>query len=141
MVSPSTSAADDRLCRWACRSCPAEHVGTMATGFPVAMTVRAQRAPRSTPAMTQTADPAVSPALGDGPSPLTAAVERIPTTVYPSAAVASKAVAQEIADLIRSRAARGERAVLGLATGSTPTRVYDELVRMHKQDGLSFKNV
>src|SRR5687767_248876 len=91
--------------------------------------------------MTQTADPAASPALGDGPSPLTAAVERIPTTVYPSAAVASKAVAQEIADLIRSRAARGERAVLGLATGSTPTRVYDELVRMHKQEGLSFKNV
>ena len=29
-------------------------------------------------------------------------------------------------------------AVLGLATGSTPTPVYDELVRRHEQEGLSF---
>jgi glucosamine-6-phosphate deaminase len=79
--------------------------------------------------------------LGDGPSALTAAVERVPTTVYPSAAVASKAVAQEIAELILARQTRGETCVLGLATGSTPTRVYDELVRMHKEEALSFRNV
>ena len=79
--------------------------------------------------------------LGDGPSALTAAVEKIPTTVYPSADIASRAVAQEIADLIRAKAARGETCVLGLATGSTPTRVYDELIRLHKEEGLSFKNV
>ncbi|HEX8913270.1 MAG TPA: glucosamine-6-phosphate deaminase, partial [Humisphaera sp.] len=59
----------------------------------------------------------------------------------PSAGVASKAVAREIADLIRAKAAKGETAVLGLATGSTPTRVYDELIRLHKEEGLSFKNV
>src|SRR5947207_6058192 len=68
-------------------------------------------------------------------------VEKIPTTVYHSAAVASQAVAQEIADLIRDKSARGEMAVLGLATGSTPTAVYAELVRMHKEEALSFKNV
>ena len=68
-------------------------------------------------------------------------VEKIPTTVYNSAGVASLAVAQEIADLIRDKAARGESAILGLATGSTPTVVYAELVRMHKEEGLSFKNV
>jgi glucosamine-6-phosphate deaminase len=68
-------------------------------------------------------------------------VEKIPTTVYNSAAVASQAVAQEVADLIRDKAARGEKAVLGLATGSTPTGVYAELIRMHKEEGLSFKNV
>ena len=98
----------------------------------------------STPGSVASASSAASsatPILGDGPSPLTAAVEKIPTTVYPSAAVASKAVAAEIAELIRSKAAKGEKAVLGLATGSTPTRVYDELIRMHKEEGLSFKNV
>ena len=31
--------------------------------------------------------------------------------------------------------------VLGLATGSSPIRVYEELVRMHQEEGLSFKNV
>nr|WP_206293323.1 glucosamine-6-phosphate deaminase [Humisphaera borealis] len=68
-------------------------------------------------------------------------MEKIPTTVFPSAAVASQSVAAEIADLIRTKSARGETAVLGLATGSTPTRVYDELIRMHREEGLSFKNV
>src|SRR3954464_13931878 len=68
-------------------------------------------------------------------------VEKIPVTVYPASDQASKAVAAEIADLIRSKSARGEKAVLGLATGSTPTAVYDELIRLHRQEGLSFKSV
>ncbi len=67
--------------------------------------------------------------------------ERIPTRIFTSSVDASKAVAQEIADLIKEKAKIGKNAVLGLATGSTPTRVYDELVRMHKEDGLSFRNV
>jgi glucosamine-6-phosphate deaminase len=75
------------------------------------------------------------------PSALTSTVERIPVTVYSSSAMASKAVAAEIAELIRSKTARGETCVLGLATGSTPTSVYDELIRLHKEEGLSFKNV
>src|SRR5690606_8982697 len=54
---------------------------------------------------------------------------------------ASIAVAQHIADLIKSRKAAGEKAVLGLATGSTPIEVYNELIRMHKEEGLSFQNV
>src|SRR5947207_5875119 len=68
-------------------------------------------------------------------------VEKIPTTVYASSAVASQAVAQEIADLIRSKASKKQSCVLGLATGSTPTAVYAELVRLHKDESLSFKNV
>jgi len=75
------------------------------------------------------------------PSALTSTVERIPVTVYASSAMASKAVAAEIAELIRSKTAHGERCVLGLATGSTPTSVYDELIRLHRQEGLSFKHV
>jgi len=34
-----------------------------------------------------------------------------------------------------------ERAVLGLATGSTPIGVYRELIRMHQTEGLSFAEV
>jgi glucosamine-6-phosphate deaminase len=68
-------------------------------------------------------------------------VEKIPVTVHTSSHSASHAVAHEIATLIRERAAQGKKAVLGLATGSTPQAVYEELVRLHKEDGLSFKNV
>ncbi len=67
--------------------------------------------------------------------------ERIPTEIYEDSESASRQVAAEIAKLIRSRAKENKIAVLGLATGSTPTRVYDELVRLHKEEGLSFKNV
>jgi glucosamine-6-phosphate deaminase len=91
-------------------------------------------------AAAKTKVPAESPDA-KGPHPLASTVEHIPVTVYASSALASKAVAAEIAELIRSKAAKGERAVLGLATGSTPTRVYEELIRLHKQDGLSFKSV
>lgn len=68
-------------------------------------------------------------------------MERIPVTAYASSVEASRAVAGEIATLIRAKAKQGKRAVLGLATGSTPTGVYDELIRLHREDGLSFKNV
>lgn len=67
--------------------------------------------------------------------------ERLPVEVYPDSQRASKEVANRIATLIRSKQARGEMAVLGLATGSTPTSVYGELIRMHREEGLSFRNV
>jgi glucosamine-6-phosphate deaminase len=67
--------------------------------------------------------------------------ERIPVRVFDSSEAASVAVAAEIAALIRQRAAQGKRCVLGLATGSTPTGVYRELVRLHREEQLSFRNV
>ena len=70
-----------------------------------------------------------------------ASVERMPVSIFQSSGEASRAVAAEIAALIRTRAAEKRMAVLGLATGSTPTGVYDELVRLHQREGLSFKNV
>lgn len=73
--------------------------------------------------------------------PTIASVEKIPTSVYRSSADASRALAAEIAGLIREKAARGERAVLGFATGSTPTGVYAELVRLHREQALCFANV
>jgi len=67
--------------------------------------------------------------------------ERMPTIIYADAREASQAVAQEIADLIHRKKKLGKMCVLGFATGSTPTRVYSELVRLHRQEGLSFANV
>lgn len=67
--------------------------------------------------------------------------ERMPTIIYADAREASKAVALEIAELIRRKKKQGKMCVLGFATGSTPTRVYSELARLHRQEGLSFTNV
>jgi glucosamine-6-phosphate deaminase len=67
--------------------------------------------------------------------------ERVPVRVFDSSARASAAVAGEIAALIRERAGAGRLAVLGLATGTTPQAVYEELVRLHRAEGLSFRNV
>ncbi|MEM9082703.1 MAG: glucosamine-6-phosphate deaminase [Planctomycetota bacterium] len=67
--------------------------------------------------------------------------ERIPASVFQSSAAASASVAREIADLIKSHGAEGKATVLGLATGSTPTGVYDELIRLHQEESLSFANV
>ncbi|MBD1430806.1 glucosamine-6-phosphate deaminase [Sphingobacterium litopenaei] len=67
--------------------------------------------------------------------------EKVPVTVYPNQDVASIQVANRIASIIKEKQANGETAVLGLATGATPIKVYKELVRLHKEEGLSFKNV
>ncbi|RNI28085.1 glucosamine-6-phosphate deaminase [Rufibacter immobilis] len=67
--------------------------------------------------------------------------EKLPVTVYPNQDIASVTVARRIADLIKSKQQKGEKTVLGLATGATPVRVYNELVRLHREEGLSFKEV
>lgn len=67
--------------------------------------------------------------------------EKIHNITYYSAQVASILVAEEIAQLIREKQQQEAFCVLGLATGSSPIKVYEELVRMHKEEGLSFYNV
>jgi len=67
--------------------------------------------------------------------------EKNHNVIFKSALEASKVVAQEIAVLIKSKQAENKSCILGLATGSSPIKVYEELVRMHKEDGLSFHNV
>jgi len=67
--------------------------------------------------------------------------EHSPIAVFPGSLEASRAVAAEIATLIRARAREGRPCVLGLATGSTPVSLYAELVRLHREEGLSFANV
>ncbi len=70
-----------------------------------------------------------------------AALERIRTVVVDDHENIARLVANRIATLIRERNAAGEHTVLGLATGSTPIGVYRELIRMHRDGGLSFANV
>ncbi|KAL7718700.1 6-phosphogluconolactonase [Entamoeba marina] len=64
--------------------------------------------------------------------------ERIPTKVYDNSSLASIAAAQEIIDLINEK---DGHVVLGLATGSTPTAVYKELIQAYKKGEVSFENV
>ena len=70
-----------------------------------------------------------------------ASLERIRTIVVDDYDEIGRLVARRIADLIRARTAAGGRAVLGLATGSTPIGVYRELIRMRREEGLSFARV
>ena len=68
-------------------------------------------------------------------------LEKIDTHIYRLAADASTAVAMQIERVIREKQSQKKLCVLGLATGSTPVTVYEELIRMHKSEGLSFSNV
>src|SRR6476661_5470892 len=79
-----------------------------------------------------------------GPSRVATVVnddERIRTVVVEEHNDIARLVATRIATLIRERNATGEQTVLGLATGSTPIGVYRELIRMHRDEGLSFADV
>ncbi|MCX6206159.1 MAG: glucosamine-6-phosphate deaminase [Bacteroidetes bacterium] len=67
--------------------------------------------------------------------------EKIAVQIFQNAKLGSVAAANEIANLIRKKQASNENCVLGLATGSTPISMYAELVRLHREEGLSFKNV
>jgi len=67
--------------------------------------------------------------------------EKIHNVVFNDSEKASIIVAHEIANLIKEKAEQKKNCILGLATGSSPIDVYEELVRMHKEEGLSFKNV
>ena len=67
--------------------------------------------------------------------------EKIPVSIYKDESTASNVVAKKIAKLISDNNAVNQKTVLGLATGATPIKVYKELIRLHKEEGLSFKNV
>ena len=72
---------------------------------------------------------------------LTASIEKLPLTIYDDKQKGSAFVANEIASIIRANNEEKKKTVIGLATGSSPLLVYQELIRKHKDEGLSFKNV
>ena len=67
--------------------------------------------------------------------------EKVPVQIYKNSTEGSNAVAAQIAALIKEKQAKKLPCVLGMATGTTPILLYKELVRLHKEEGLSFKNV
>lgn len=67
--------------------------------------------------------------------------EKIPTHIFKTSEEASVYVAHEIAALINQKKKENKNCILGLATGSTPTRTYAELIQLHQKAGLSFDNV
>jgi len=64
-----------------------------------------------------------------------------PIQVFDDKMEGSKAIARHIAHLVKRRQEEHKPVVLGLATGGTPIGVYEELVRIHKNEGLSFDHV
>jgi glucosamine-6-phosphate deaminase len=66
--------------------------------------------------------------------------ERVPVVIVEYDEIA-RTIATRIAQIIRDRRAEGGRAVLGLATGSTPIGIYRELIKMHRDEGLDFSDV
>ncbi|HEX3274351.1 MAG TPA: glucosamine-6-phosphate deaminase [Gemmatimonadales bacterium] len=67
--------------------------------------------------------------------------ERIRTLIVDDHDDLGRLIGRRIAEVVRSRAAEGRSAVLGLATGSTPIGAYRELIRLHREEGLSFRHV
>ena len=67
--------------------------------------------------------------------------EKVPVKIYKNPTEGSNALAAQIAKLIKEKQAQNQPCVLGMATGATPILLYKELVRLHKEEGLSFKNV
>ena len=67
--------------------------------------------------------------------------EKIHNVVFDNSTTASIAVAEEISNLIKSKQKTNEKCIIGLATGSSPIAVYNELIRLHNEEKLSFHNV
>ena len=68
-------------------------------------------------------------------------LEKIPADIYESAEEGANHIACEIAQLIRDKQKAGRFCVLALPGGNSPRTVYSALIRMHKEEGLSFRNV
>ena len=68
-------------------------------------------------------------------------LEKIPTDIYESVEEGANYIAREIAQVIRDKQKAGRFCVLALPGGNSPRNVYSELIRMHKEEGLSFRNV
>ena len=68
-------------------------------------------------------------------------LEKIPTDIYETPEEGANQIAQDIAQHIRDKQKAGRFCVLALAGGNSPRNVYSALVRMHREEGLSFRNV
>lgn len=87
--------------------------------------------------------PKSEPVLKEGVNSheMTCRHEKIPAVIYANANEAVAGIARDIAEVIRDKALRSEPFVFGLVTGSATLPLYEELVRLHKEEEFSFKNV
>ncbi len=67
--------------------------------------------------------------------------EKVPTLIFESSEEGSLKVAKDIAAKIREKQKINKNFVIGLPGGHSPQTIYQELVRLHKEEGLSFSNV
>jgi glucosamine-6-phosphate deaminase len=67
--------------------------------------------------------------------------EKLHTVTFENSEEASILIAREICDLIKLKQEKNKNCVIGFATGSSPTKVYQEIIRIHKEESLSFNNV
>ena len=68
-------------------------------------------------------------------------MEKLPTDIYPKTEDGVKEVAKAVVEEVQQQRRDGEYCVLGLGTGTSLTPVYEELIRLHKEEGVSFQNV
>jgi len=67
--------------------------------------------------------------------------EKLHTVTFDNSTIASINIAKEVCDLIKSKQEKNKNCVIGFATGSSPTQVYQEIIKIHKEESLSFRNV
>jgi len=67
--------------------------------------------------------------------------EKLHTVTFENSHDASKEIAREICELVKSKQEKNKNCILGFATGSSPTQVYKEIIKIHQEESLSFKNV
>ena len=68
-------------------------------------------------------------------------MEKLPTDIFPKTEDGVKEVAKAVVEEVQQQRRDGEYCVLGLGTGTSLTPVYEELIRLHKEEGVSFQNV
>ena len=67
--------------------------------------------------------------------------EKLHTVTFDNSQEASILIAREICDLVKSKQEKKKNCVIGFATGSSPTKVYQEIIKIHNDESLSFNNV
>ena len=67
--------------------------------------------------------------------------EKLHTVTFDNSQEASILIAREICDLVKSKQEKNKNCIIGFATGSSPTKVYQEIIRIHNDEFLSFNNV
>jgi glucosamine-6-phosphate deaminase len=66
--------------------------------------------------------------------------EKLPVIPFEEAGRAARKIADDIVKEMKKKEG-GAPFVLGITGGATPQPIYEELVRLHKEEGVSFKNV